>query len=221
MLTKLGALPGTVQSGQTVRRKGAEAGVSLRKWRAWFDEAGEPPADETPGEDGGGETQQPQDITGLPQWAQDVIKGLRDEAAKNRVKAKQAEEQRAKEEAERLAQQGEWQKLAEQRAAELDALKPVSDKAAALEAKIKATNEARIKTLPEAYRGMVPEYDDPVKVSEWLDRNMAALQARSAPNLDGGAQGDAAKNVKLTAEELAAAKRMGLTPEKYAEFKNK
>lgn len=222
-MMNFGAVPGALQSKwQVTRRPGAEGVVNLRKRRAWFDEAGEqPPEKPTPGEADGGEEQPPDDMSKLPQWAQDVIKGLRKEAGDYRVRAKQAEEAKQKEEAERLAQQGEWQKLAEQRAAELEALKPVSEKAEALAAKIQATNEARIKQLPEAYRGMVPEYDDPVKVSEWLDKNAAALVQRQAPNLDGGAQGDAARNVKLTAEELAAAKRMNISPEKYAAMKDK
>lgn len=214
-----GVLRGTVR---VMRRPGAEGVVNLQKRRAWFDEEGTPPpADPAPGEADNGGEQQTDDMTGLPQWAQDVIKGLRKEAGDYRVKARQAEEQRQQQEAERLAKQGEWQKLAEQREAELAALKPVSDKAAALEAKISATNEARIKAIPEAYRGMVPDYDDPVKVSEWLDKNQAALQARQAPSLDGGAQGDASKNVKLTPEELAVAKRLGVSAEKYAEMKTK
>lgn len=188
-------------------------GLSLKKRRAWFDEAGsvdEPEAEE-----------QPVDIQALPSWAQGMISDLRREAAENRVKAKKAEEQRLKEEADRLAQQGEWQTLAEQRAQELERLKPVSEKAAALEAKIKASNDSRIQQLPEELRSVVPDFDDPVLVSEWLDANLSKLTARTAPALDGGVTGDRGGKgaASLTADELAAAKRMGISPELYAKYK--
>ena len=222
-MLNFGAVPGALQNRVRVtRRPGAESVVNLQKRRMWFDEAGDPPpADPPPGEGDNGGEQEAQNMSELPQWAQDEIKRSRKEAGDYRMRAKAAEEARQKEAAKKLEEQGEWQKLAEQRAAELEAMKSVSEKAEALAAKIQATNEARIKQLPEAYRGMVPDYDDPVKVSEWLDKNAAALQKPQAPNLDGGAQGDAAKNVKLTAEELAAAKRMGISAEKYAAMKAK
>lgn len=61
-----------------------------------------------------------------------------------------------------------------------------------------------------------------VAVKSLVDAGRIPMAGRTpAPNLDGGAggAGRAAAHVKLTPEELEAAKRMSLTPEKYAENK--
>jgi hypothetical protein len=39
-------------------------------------------------------------------------------------------------------------------------------------------------------RGLVPDYDDPFKLSAWLDANSAVFQKPQAPSLDAGAGGN-------------------------------
>ena len=74
----------------------------------------------------------------------DYVQQLRQEAASYRVKLKEIEEAQKKADEERLAKQQEWQTLAEQRAAEVEALRPYQDKYAAMLEAIKAGNEKRI-----------------------------------------------------------------------------
>jgi hypothetical protein len=134
----------------------------------------------------------------LPEWAQRLIRETRKEAAAHRklVSELQAKEQERgaaekKAEEERLAKQGEYQTLAEQRGQALEAMKARAERAAALEARIKADNEARIKSVPEAMRSLIPKYSDPVELAEWLGENIGKLtSAKPAPNLDGGKRGE-------------------------------
>jgi hypothetical protein len=58
-------------------------------------------------------------------------------------------------------------------------------------------------------------------VKSLVDAGRIPLGKVPAPSLDGGAggNGDHSKDVKLTAEEIASAKKLGLTPEAYAKSK--
>lgn len=125
-----------------------------------------------------------------------IIAELRKENAASRKKQReleQAEAQRtaAQKEAEekRLQEQGEFKTLAEQRAAEIEALKATAAKAEALEGRIKAANDARIAKVPEAMRTLIPDYDV-VKLSEWLDANLDKLTKPAAPDFDAGKSGE-------------------------------
>lgn len=118
---------------------------------------------------------------------------LRKENEKRR-KAEEATSARlAAEETKRLESAGEWQKLAEDRAKELEALKAVKEKADKFEAQIKATNEARVKRIPDALRSVVPTGYTPEQLAEWLDKNETVLAGRVAPNLDAGDKGERGK----------------------------
>lgn len=144
----------------------------------------------------GGSDELPEFST-LPPAVREHIKALRQSEAAARVKAKEFEQNEQKRldearkaEEERLAKQQEWQALAEKRAKELDALKPVAERAAQLEARITAANQARIEKVPEALRSVIPTDYDAVKLSEWLDANLDKLSKAPAPNTDGGRTGD-------------------------------
>lgn len=46
--------------------------------------------------------------------------------------------------------------------------------------------QKRIDSIPEAMRGLIPDYDDPVRLFLWLDRNAELLRPRPAPDLNAG-----------------------------------
>lgn len=138
-----------------------------------------------------------EDLSKLPEWAVKKLAIRGEEARKLREQLREREtkdaEQAAaakKAEEDRLAKQGEYQTLAEQRGKELEAMKARADRAAALEARIKADNDARIAKVSEKMRDMIPDYDDPVKLNEWLVKHQEKLSAPEAPKLNGGAKGE-------------------------------
>lgn len=192
-----------------------QSGLSLRTRRRWYaDEPTPPPPANQPQPEAG----EAEDINSLPAWVQQEIRALRKEAADRRIALRKAEEDKARMEAATLAEQGKWKELAEKRAQELDALKPASERVTALEARISATNDARIKQIPEALRTVIPSDYTPEKLSEWLDANLSKLTVSSAPNTDAGARGDRISDskVKLTEEQKQMAKRAGMTEEQFA-----
>jgi len=202
---------------QASRRASAEGLISLVKRRAWFaeDATGQDAQNDAP--DGGSEQQGR--IEDLAPWAQTYVRSLRNEAAANRKALTNAENAARQREQQALAEQGNFKTLAEQRALEVAGLTPYKERVDALEALIRAGNEARIKQVPEALRTMIPAKYAPEELSAWLDANMLNLQPRQAPNLDAGAGGGGKAAVPLTDAERAVAARMGLTPEEYAKHK--
>ena len=163
-------------------------------------------------------------IDSLPDWAQKLIKELRDEAAKHRVKAKTAEEKAALEaerlQKEALAKQGEFEQLYNKTAAELEAEKAFRKRAGLLEEKISATNTSRIERIPEGMRSVIPTDYPPEKLSEWLDANERLLTKADPPPRDGGRTGDNGHVItpKLTDVQIEMAKQAGLTPAEYAKY---
>jgi hypothetical protein len=160
-----------------------------------------------------------EDVAKLPAWAQRIIKETRDEAKQRRLDLKKLEDQKREEETKRLEEEGKWKTLAEKHAAEIETLKPTAERLTLLEQKMQATNEVRVKRIPEAMRSVIPTDYDPIKLSDWLDKNEGLLTTPSAPTGDGGQRGDGKKPDTLTPDELAMAKRMGLTPEQYMKAK--
>ncbi len=161
---------------------------------------------------------EPQDVSQLPAWAQALVKDLRAENAKHRTGKKAAEEAAAKAEEQRLLDEKKWQELAEKRAKELEALKPLADKVTMYEEMLTATLAKRLEAIPKDFKSLVPDFGDPVKTLGWLDANNQLFATRRAPNLDGGAGtgGDSKSAPALTAEELAIAKQAGVSPERWA-----
>ena len=128
-------------------------------------------------------------IDALPEWARKELLDLRKENGDRRIAAKKAEEDQRRAEAERLKEQNDYKTLAERYAAELDALRPLADKASVYEKQAAETLKRRIDALPEHVRGAVPEYDDPLKVIGWLDANAAVLSLPTPPPTDAGVRG--------------------------------
>lgn len=116
----------------------------------------------------------------------------------------------------RLEQSGNFEELARTRQAEIEALSPYKDRAAALEAQIRTENEKRIERIPEQMRGVIPTDYPPEKLSQWLTNNTALLTKPPAPDYDAGAGGDAPpQKGKLTPAQKQLAARFGLTEEQY------
>jgi phage I-like protein len=160
-------------------------------------------------------------IEDLPAPAQALIKSLRDEAAARRVALKTAEEEKRKQDQARLVEEGNFKALADGFKSEAEALKPYKERAEALETLLRASNEARISRIPEQFRSIVPVDYAPEKLSKWLDDNATKLVRPTAPSTDAGAGSGGGRTVDLSADEIAVAKKMGLTPEEYAKHKKK
>lgn len=190
---------------RVVRR--ADSGeVDLTRRRIWYAHDGSTTPQQ--GADGA------QDVQSLPDWAQKLIKDLRTEAADNRVTASRIKTEAEQAETARLAKLGEWETLAKNAQEKLAEVEPKSKRAEELTAFITASLKGRIEALPEAYRGMVPAFDDPLKTLAWLDANAKLLTMPAAPNLDAGAGNASAAQGKVSPELEALAKKMGVDPNK-------
>jgi hypothetical protein len=173
-----------------------------------------PPAVSAPPEDDG-------TISSFSPAAQELIRQLREENGKHRQEVRKQKEAADKAEREKLTQQGEWKAAYERVTAELEPLKTKAERAEAIEAFMAKAVKARIDSLPEQYRALVPKYDDPLKTLEWLDTSASLLTPPKAPSLDAGAKGTGGGSAPLTADEQAMARRMNLTDEQFAASKAK
>lgn len=157
--------------------------------------------------------------TTQPEWTLDAalakIKELNNENAKHRNAAKAAEKAAELAEAEKLAEQGKYKELWEKTKSQLDEYEPMKARLSELTERTVAANEARIKAIPDGMKGLVPEYDDPFKLSAWLDANSAVFQRPAAPSLDAGAGGTVAGNGVDEAKARARAIRVGVDPDLY------
>lgn len=178
-----------------------------------------PPSDPTPSEQSR--------LEDLPEAWQKEIRELREESGRRRLQLREYE-QRIQEVSQadqaRLAEQGQWKTLAEQRQQELAKLKPYQERAESLEGMIRKSNEVRISRVREDMRPLIPTDYPPERLSEWLDANLERLNTRPAPDIDagaGGGSGKGASSVQVTDEDRRAAALAqeggyNLTPEAVA-----
>jgi hypothetical protein len=181
----------------------------------------------TPAAEGG----TPNDVSGLPEWAQkrfaDLEARLSDvnkESASRRHRLNELEttlKGLSESQQKRLAEQGNYEELARQRAAEVETLKPYEERAKSLEGIIRASNEARVGQVREDLRALVPGDYAPEKLATWLDANWQRLTAKIAPDLDAGAGAASRKAANLSEDERATARRFGMTDEQYISAKAK
>jgi DNA repair exonuclease SbcCD ATPase subunit len=159
-----------------------------------------------------------QDINQLPEWARIHIKELRSESKSRRLALNENIEAQRKKDQERLEEQGEYKKLAEELTAELLDLRPLKEKYLARIEHDKQSNEKRIEAIPEKYRSVIPVDYTPDKLSAWLDTNADLLRQPVAPNIDAGAgvNNSRVKPVKLTQLQHEMAKLANMTDEEYA-----
>jgi len=129
-----------------------------------------------------------------PEQNEAYKKQLRDEAKKYRLakeaaEAKLAEIEKTQREAEakRLQEEGQFKTLYEQKRSEAEKLAEQAKRAEPYVEAFREQVKKRIEAIPEAYRPLVPDFDDPLKTADWLDKNAAMLGARPFPNLNPGA----------------------------------
>jgi multidrug efflux pump subunit AcrA (membrane-fusion protein) len=147
-----------------------------------------------------------------PEQLRAELEAARKEAAKYRTQLRNTERQATEAEAKRLAEQGEYRTLYESVKAKADAADALQERLDAITAQAQAANERRIAAIPEAMKSLVPEYDDPLKLSAWLDANAAVFSRPTPPPLDGRAGGNGTPATVTDAEVLDFATRMRIDP---------
>ena len=155
-------------------------------------------------------------------FSREYVEKLRQEAADNRVKLKDYQDAQTAAESLRLEKLGEWQQLAEARAAEITELSVFKGQFEAVQKAMDKRNKERIEQIPEDMQSFVPEYSDPSQLATWLDTNWTRLNAMPlVPTLNGNTGGNQQRGPKITlsAAEIKMAENMGLTTEQYMQGK--
>jgi len=143
------------------------------------------------------------------------LEAARKEAAKYRTQLRQQEKAASDAEAKRMAEEGKYKDLYESIKPKAEAAAALQERLDAITAQTQAANARRIEAIPENMRSLVPAYDDPLKVAEWLDANAAILSKPAAPPLDGRAGGNGGLPALDETAIKAQAVRLGLDPEIY------
>ena len=147
-----------------------------------------------------------------PEQLRAELEAARKEAAKYRTQLRQTEKAVTDAEAKRLAEQGEYKSLYESVKAKADAADALQERLDAITAQAQAANERRINAIPDAMKSLVPEYDDALKLSAWLDANAAVFSRPTPPPLDGRAGGNGAAATVTDEEVRDFATRMRIDP---------
>ena len=124
----------------------------------------------------------------------------------------------------KLIDDKKWEQLYATSQQEIEPLKLLAEQGARSTERLASDNAARIEGIPDDKRSLIPKFDDPIMMAEWLTDNADLYVDPAkprAPNLDGGAGGLSTSGdaITLTAKELDMAKNFGLTPEEYARGK--
>lgn len=193
------------QKVRTTRRADADAGISLRKRRAWYtdnpnaggggQQTGASGADgSNAGQQAGGQNGAGTPSAGTQNTENHVPQSRFNEVIEEKNRAQQElaklQKQIADQEKSKLEEQGNFRKLAEDAQAALSAATPVVEKYRALEEKAKVRNEARIKALPEHARKLIPPTSDPLELQAWLDDAEPVFKLPNPADTDAGKQGD-------------------------------
>lgn len=145
------------------------------------------------------------------------IKELRTELKRRRETEKEADRKRAESETLKLEQDRKFEELSTQLKGKLAEVEPKAARLDEYETFLNQQLERRLAALPPQWRDAVPEYDDPRKVLEWLDRNEAKMRLPSLVNTGAGQQGDrgqvSKQKVPMTPEFLATARKTGRSME--------
>ena len=141
------------------------------------------------------------------------------ESAARRIRIKELEEEREafkQAQLSKLEQEGNYKAIAEERAKKLAELSSYQERANALEEMIRTSNDARIASVPEHMRGLIPTDYAPERLAKWLDDNANVLVRPQAPDLGAGMAGGNGAPVRLNAAQTEMAKRFNMTAEEYA-----
>ena len=145
-----------------------------------------------------------------PEQLRAELEAARKEAAQYRTQLRQTEKEATAAEAKRLAEQGEYRSLYEAIKPKADAADALQERLDAITAQAQSANERRVAAIPDAMKSLVPEYDDPLKLAEWLDANAAVFSRPTPPPLDGRAGGNGTPAVVTEDEVNEYAARWGL-----------
>ena len=148
-----------------------------------------------------------------PEQLRAELEAARKEAAKYRTQLQQTEKEATAAEAKRLAEQGEYRSLYEAIKPKADAADALQERLDAITAQAQSANERRVAAIPDAMKSLVPEYDDPLKLAEWLDANAAVFSRPTPPPMDGRAGGNGTPATVSDDEVRDFATRMGIRPE--------
>lgn len=102
------------------------------------------------------------------------------------------------EEEQRLVEQNRYKELYEGRKADIDKLNEIEAEKTRYAEAFKSSMQSRIERIPEDRRSLIPEYDDPIKLGLWLDRNESLITEPpkpTPPSLDGGSGGGSGTGV--------------------------
>lgn len=151
----------------------------------------------------------------------DTLARLEALEAQSRERETQAEETRQKE----LAEQNRYKELYEEAQKQLEALKLVQSDAKRYRESFQTSLQTRLDSIPEERKHLVPEFDDPIKLSAWLDKALPDLSGPvkpQAPKLDGGSGGTTSPRMgtSLTQDEIAFATAAGIPLDAYAASKS-
>lgn len=213
------------KKARAARRAGSGGEISLAKRRAWFDEqaTGEPAA-------AAGSKYNPATVDDARKIIEALEKRIGEREATidelKKASASLSDQVRAIQEAnkKRLEAEGNFAELKTALQAEIETLRPTAERARALEAIIRESNEARINRVPETMRALIPAEYPPERLQAWLNANENLLTKPPAPAFDAGAgagNGTLAAS-KLTPEMRATARKLGVTDDELlAEMKRR
>lgn len=117
------------------------------------------PAPGAPGDKG---AHSAEDVKSLPEWAQKLVRDLRKENGDHRTAKADAAAAAAAAEEKRLADEKQWQTLAEKRGAEIETLKAQAAEGQTLKAQMLAAVKAEVEKWPEDVRALLPAEEDAV-----------------------------------------------------------
>lgn len=152
---------------------------------------------------------EPQDVSALPAWAQELVKDLRKENASHRKKASDAEAQARADDEKRLKEQGEWKAVAENAQAQLKAAQAELD---ALKLNEQRREIGRKMGLPEALAlrlsGSTPEEME--ADAKTLAAALPKAATTPAPDINAQASGTKPKPAMTDGERREFAARYGV-----------
>jgi len=120
----------------------------------------------------------------------------------------------------RLTEANNFKELYDKTKVELEGLRPKAAVAEESEKVLQSVLESQINEIPEHFRTLVPEGLSTNQKLAWIAQNKPLLMKEKGFDIAAGKQGGGSPDTTtLTPEELAEAKKHGITAEEYAKFK--
>jgi len=141
-------------------------------------------------------------------------------AQKLESRLEQLEQERKAENEKRLMEQENWKQLAEERAAKLEEAERKAQKADSYEQQAEERYQKIFDTLPESMQKALPKKYSTIDRLNWIEDNREIFAKPQPPDTTGrrGAGGSGVE-IDLTEEEIAMAKKFGISAEDYAKYK--